>query len=116
MVMSIEISTASSVVIPASEDVIIKDFFVYCQGGVPVLNLDATFDFNQINPADHAFVLNMLLQQRMRLMGPTEEAMKRDARRSTRYKKRKAEYEALPWYKRVLTQRPGAFDPENEED
>ncbi len=99
--------------IQSTGEVTIKDFFVYCKGGVPVLSLDAKFDFSGIHPDDHTYFAGILLGRRTRLLAQSDEAYARDAKRSERYRERKAEYEALPWWRRLFARRPWSFDDEN---
>lgn len=103
----------AAVLYPSDNTVTIKDFFVYCEGGVPVFSMDAKFDFKDIHPDSQAWVLNLLLSRKTRLMGATPEARARLDRESIRYKERKVEYAALPWYKRIFAKHPSIIDEEN---
>ena len=91
----------------------IVDFFTWTKGGEVVVSLDAKFDLSDIHPENRMFILSMLVGRRMHLVGPSDEQRAKDIRRSDRYDQRKAEYDALPWYRRVFTRRPWRADAEN---
>jgi hypothetical protein len=111
-----ETGELAAVLYPTDNSLTIKDFFVYTKGGVPVASLDAKFDFTNIHPDSQAWVANMLLSRRMHLSGPTDEAQAQSDRQSKRYKVRKAERAALPWYKRIFTKQVWYSDPENDHE
>ena len=112
--MGLTYTTGNSHTIAGTGEIIIKDFFVYCKGGVPVLSLDAKFDFTDIPPDEHVWVANLLLSRKTRLLGPTDEAAIQMDHRSKRYEDRKTKYEALPWHKKLFAKRPGILDEEND--
>jgi len=93
--------------------VTLQDFFVYRKGGVLALSVGIHFDLAVVDPDSRLWVVEMILTRRMHLHGMTDEDMERSARQNKRYQERKAEFAALPWYKRMFTRRPWAADPEN---
>jgi hypothetical protein len=105
----------TAAILQGTGEITIKDFFIYTKGGEIACTLDAKFDLKDIHPESHAWILNLLLGQRMHLSGPSDEDAQRQARQSVRYKERKAEYTALPWHKRLFRKRPWYSDPENDE-
>jgi len=85
-----------AVLYPADNKLVIKDFFVYCEGGVPKLKLDASFDVSGVHPDSHAWVLRLLLSRKTQLFGATPDVREQMERESDRYRERKVEYAALP--------------------
>lgn len=96
-----------------ADEVVLQGFFVYSQGGKQVLSLDAKFDLRGVHPGDRAWVVGVLRNRAMYLAGPSPEQAQQHARQMRRYRERKAEYEALPWWRRVFTRRPWSTDEEN---
>jgi len=76
--------------------------------------LDAQYDFKDLAPEYHQTALQ-IISKRTRLGMQTWEDMERSHRQAERYAKRKAEYEALPWHKKLFAKRPWAYDDENDQ-
>lgn len=94
------------ITIPGGTEVIVKDAVIIVQGGRVVARLDAKYDFTDLDPAFHEIVVNLLLGGRIRLGLPTEKML----RQGERYTERKAEYAALPWWRKLFTKKPWLYD------
>jgi hypothetical protein len=100
------VSDSHAVQLPGGK-VTLVDAVEIIQGGIVVAKLDAEFDFTNVDPTFHLYVLNVLMTRcRVCLYLPTFEKMEEEARRSERYAQRQAKYAALPWWKKIFTLRP----------
>jgi len=113
--MGIEIAENHNVTVPGGTIVTIKDALQIVQGGKMVGTLDAQYDFKDLAPEYH-FTALQIISKRTRLGMQTWEDMEMWDNRHKRYTERKAEYAALPWYKKLLTRRPWFYDDENDDD
>jgi hypothetical protein len=87
--------------------VTLVDVVEIIQGGKVVAKLDAEFDFTNVDPTFHFYVLNVLMTRcRVCLYLPTFEKMEEEARRTERYVQHTAEYAALPWWKKIFISAP----------
>lgn len=103
--MNITIADSSNLTIPGTTKVTIKDALVLLQGGEKVVQLDAEYDLKDVPPAYHEILVNLMMTQRVRLLMPTAEALEESDRRVERYRQQKAEYGALPWWKKMFSKR-----------
>jgi BMFP domain-containing protein YqiC len=95
----------SNCTIEVGTEVTIKGFLVIHREGETV-SLDAKVDFEDVPVDLHALVANLLMSKRASLHVPSREEFDRQAEESRRYRERKAEYEALPWYRKFFARRP----------
>lgn len=100
-----------SVIQATSSKVIVKDSLVFVQGGQIVGRLDAEYDFADLHPALHATALGLIMQQRIRL-GMIDPRV--EEQREARYQQRLAEFNGLPWWKKLFRPKPGKYDAEND--
>lgn len=70
---AINISTADNLVVRMSSKVIVNGMIVIEKEGEELVHADAVVDFDNIPVEHHAMVVNLLMQQRMRLVLPSDQ-------------------------------------------
>lgn len=105
---SITVASSSSVTVPSSSKVTVTDAVVFVQGRRIVGKLDAVYDFAKIDPSLHTLAVQIIMQQRVQL---GMHVPKDEAEREKKHEKRLAEYNALPWWKRIFKRKPWKYDP-----
>lgn len=90
-----------------TSEVVIKDSFMLFMDGEVVASLDAKYDFSRLPTEYHAAVANMLMEHRLRVERVSEAKKLAEAEaKAERDRQQKAEFEALPWWKRLFGPRP----------
>lgn len=103
--MDINVTDNHDVMVPGT-DVTVKDAIVFQMEGEVIGRLDIRCDFTDLDPSLHQMAIDILMKNRIRMTLPSEEYYEKMRRMEERYEKRKAEYNALPWYKKMFNTAP----------
>ena len=97
------------------QTLVVPDALQVLQGGRVVARVVAEYDLSDVAPEYFPFIEPHLLH-RQRVLVPTWSRMRRDDAIFKNYRRRKEEYGALPWLRRLFTRRPWSTDAANEPD
>lgn len=104
--MDISVSDNHDVTVPGGTEVTVKDAIVFEREGSVVGKLDIKCDFADLDPSLHQMATAILMKNRVRMVMPSREHLERMKSVEIRYQKRRAEYESLPWYKKMFKMTP----------
>ncbi len=98
--------------------VVLKNALILLEGGTMVGKLDATFNFENLDPRLHQRAIRAFQTHftGVKIFGLSQGQIEIEQRRSARYWQRRKAYKALPWYKKLFTSRPWLYDLENDEE
>ena len=108
--MELSFDDGSNVIVPSGTEVILKDALVLVEAGVVVGRLDAKYDFKDLPERHHMTAVNCLMQRRMRLAMPSPEQFRQMDEDHKIAQKRRDEFAALPWYKKLFAKKPWDHD------
>lgn len=105
--MGIKVNDKSSqITVPSGTKVTFPNMFTLVKGDKVVAEVDGVFDFADVDPRYHMMLANLIMQQRMRLMMPSDEWYAEQDARIEQERKARAEWRALPWWRKLWTPRP----------
>jgi len=107
--MKFEYSDDDSPLALGDTSVTIKDFLVIRKGAQEV-RVDAKFDLEEISPESRWIVANIMVERRFVLHLMADEDIEKARDENQEYRKRLAQYEALPWYRKLFTRHPAMIE------
>jgi hypothetical protein len=110
---SINLAVENDCTIQVSSKVTVQDALVLKSGGKVVGRLDAVYDFKDLDSQYHMAAAR-IIQKRVCLIIRTEQALARQDKEPEIYRRRKKEFEVLPWWKKLFAKKPWEFNMEEE--